>query len=162
MPLPPLEPAQAERWMREALAVAREALLHDEVPVGCLIFDADGKELARSFDCRQGDADPLAHAEWLALRQAGERQGDWRLDGMTLVVTLEPCPMCAGAILLARIPMVVFGAADAKAGAVRTLYQLLEDPRLNHRCLIVPGVLADACGRVLSEFFQQQRQLGKK
>jgi len=150
-----------DHFMQLALEEARAALEENEVPIGAVIVHEE-RVIARAHNQREQLRDPTAHAEMIAITQAAASLGSWRLEGCTLYATLEPCPMCAGAILLARIPMVVFGAADAKAGAVRTLYQLLEDPRLNHRCLIVPGVLADACGRVLSEFFQQQRQLGKK
>ena len=150
-----------DHFMQLALEEARAALEENEVPIGAVIVHEE-RVIARAHNQREQLRDPTAHAEMIAITQAAASLGSWRLEGCTLYVTLEPCPMCAGAILLARIPTVVFGAADAKAGAVRTLYQLLEDPRLNHRCLIVPGVLADSCGRVLSEFFQQQRQLGKK
>jgi tRNA(adenine34) deaminase len=150
-----------DHFMQLALEEARAALEENEVPIGAVIVHEE-RVIARAHNQREQLRDPTAHAEMIAITQAAASLGSWRLEGCTLYVTLEPCPMCAGAILLARIPTVVYGAADAKAGAVRTLYQLLEDPRLNHRCLIVPGVLADSCGRVLSEFFQQQRQLGKK
>ena len=106
--------------------------------------------------------DPTAHAEMIAITQAAGSRNSWRLDGCTLYVTLEPCPMCAGAILQARISTVVYGAADPKAGAVHTLYHLLDDQRLNHRCLITAGVLAEPCGQILTRFFQNQRKLGKK
>ncbi len=150
-----------DHFMQLALEEARAALEENEVPIGAVIVHEE-RVIARAHNQREQLRDPTAHAEMIAITQAAASLGSWRLEGCTLYATLEPCPMCAGAILLARIPTVVYGAADAKAGAVRTLYQLLEDPRLNHRCLIVPGVLADSCGRVLSEFFQQQRQLGKK
>jgi tRNA(adenine34) deaminase len=106
--------------------------------------------------------DPTAHAEMIAITQAAEFLGDWRLEGCTLYVTLEPCIMCCGAILQARIPVVVYGATDPKAGAAGTLYHLLSDQRLNHRCQVVPGVLAEPCGEILSRFFQEQRRMGKK
>jgi tRNA(adenine34) deaminase len=150
-----------DHFMQLALEEARAALEENEVPIGAVIVHEE-RVIARAHNQREQLRDPTAHAEMIAITQAAASLGSWRLEGCTLYATLEPCPMCAGAILLARIPTVVYGAADAKAGAVRTLYQLLEDPRLNHRCLIVPGVLADSCARVLSEFFQQQRQLGKK
>ena len=111
---------------------------------------------------RESLKDPTAHAEMIAITQAAAAIGDWRLENCTLYVTLEPCPMCCGAILQARIPLVVYGAADPKAGAVNSLFKLLSDNRLNHRCQIVPGVLADECGRILTEVFQTQRRLGKK
>ena len=147
--------------MRLALEEAEAALREAEVPVGAVIVD-EGRVIGRAHNQRQQLHDPTAHAEMIAITQAAEARGSWCLDGCTLYVTLEPCPMCAGAILQARIPTVVYGAADPKAGAVRTLYQLLDDPRLNHRCLIVSGVLADLCGEILTRFFQQQRRAGKK
>jgi len=158
MPLPPLDPAQAERWMRQALEVARGALLHEEVPVGCLIFDAAGREKARACDRRQSGADPLAHAEWLALRQAGATQGDWRLDGMTLVVTLEPCPMCAGAILMARVGRVIFGAGSEKWGAAGSRADWLGSAAFPHKPQVIGGVLAGECGVLLTDYFQRQRR----
>ena len=159
MPLPPLDPAQAELWMRQAIAVAREAMSHDEVPVGCLVFDAAGTEMARAGDSRQGDADPLAHAEWMALRQAGARQGDWRLDGMTLVVTLEPCPMCAGAILMSRIGRIIYGAPSAKWGAAGTRADWLGSGVFPHKPEVISGILSEECGALLSEYFQKRRRL---
>jgi tRNA(adenine34) deaminase len=156
-PLPPLDPTQAEHWMRQAIEVARGALLHDEVPVGCLVYDAEGTEVARACDHRQASADPLAHAEWLALRQAGATQGDWRLDGMTLVVTLEPCPMCAGAILMARVGRVIFGASSAKWGAAGSRADWLGSGVFPHKPQVIGGVLAEECGALLSEYFQRRR-----
>ena len=136
-------------------------LAENEVPVGAVIVH-EGRIIAAAHNQREQLRDPTAHAEMIAITQAAALRGSWRLDGCTLYVTLEPCPMCAGAIVQARIPTVVYGAADPKAGAVQTLYRLLDDPRLNHRAQIVSGVLAEACGQVLTRFFQQQRQLGKK
>ena len=150
-----------EHYMKLALEEAEAALSEAEAPVGVVIV-ADGRVIGRAHNQREQLRDPTAHAEMIAITQAAEARGSWRLDGCTLYVTLEPCPMCAGAILQARIPTVVYGAADPKAGAVHTLYRLLDDPRLNHRCLIVSGVLAEPCGRILTRFFQQQRRLGKK
>ena len=147
--------------MRMALAEAEAAFAEDEVPIGAIITWQD-QVLASAHNQRETLRDPTAHAEMIAITQAAESLGSWRLEGCTLYVTLEPCPMCAGAILQARIPTVVYGAADPKAGAVRTLYQLLADPRLNHRSEVVPGVLAEPCGAILTRFFQQQRALGKK
>jgi tRNA(adenine34) deaminase len=147
--------------MQLALEEAEQAMREDEVPIGAVIVH-DGRVIARAHNQREQLHDPTAHAEMIAITQAAEALGSWRLEGCTLYVTLEPCPMCAGAILQARIPAVVYGALDPKAGAVQTLYQLLDDPRLNHRCLIVSGVLAEPCGRILTRFFQQQRRLGKK
>ena len=147
--------------MMEAIRQAQAAAAEDEVPVGAVIF-RDGKILAQAHNGREQLRDPTAHAEMLAITQAASSLADWRLEGCTLYVTLEPCPMCAGAIVLARIPRVVFGATDPKAGAVRSLYRLLDDPRLNHRCEIVEGVMAQECGALLTEFFAAKRALGKK
>ncbi|MBN1590147.1 MAG: nucleoside deaminase [Pirellulales bacterium] len=147
--------------MRLAIEEAEAAMAEDEVPVGAVIVH-EGKVVARAHNQRELLRDPTAHAEMIAITQAAESRQSWRLDECVLYVTLEPCPMCAGAILQARLPVVVYGATDPKAGAVRTLFRLLDDPRLNHRCLIVSGVLADECGEMLSRFFQHQRSLGKK
>lgn len=147
--------------MRLALAEAELACQEDEVPVGAVIVQGD-RVVASAHNQREQLRDPTAHAEMIAITQAAQALNSWRLDGCTLYVTLEPCPMCAGAILQARIATVVYGAADPKAGAVHTLYRMLEDPRLNHRSLAVSGVLAEECGQILSRFFQRQRQLGKK
>jgi tRNA(adenine34) deaminase len=150
-----------DHFMRIALEEAELALREDEVPVGAVIVH-EGRVIARAHNQREQLHDPTAHAEMVAITQAAESRQSWRLDGCTLYVTLEPCPMCAGAILQARIPTLVYGAADPKAGAVDTLFRLLDDPRLNHRVESVAGVLASPCGEVLSRFFQQQRRLGKK
>jgi tRNA(adenine34) deaminase len=157
--IPPL--ASHEPFMQLALAEAAQALRENEVPIGAVIV-CGGRVIASAHNQREQLHDPTAHAEMIAITQAAEARQSWRLDGCTLYVTLEPCPMCAGAILQARLPVVVYGAADSKAGAVDTLYHLLGDSRLNHRTEIVAGVLAEACGRILSEFFQAQRRLGKK
>ena len=150
-----------EQFMRRALQEAEQALLEDEVPVGAVIV-RQGRVIASAHNQRVQLRDPTAHAEMIAITQAAATIGDWRLEDCTLYVTLEPCVMCAGGIVQARIPVVVYGAADPKAGAVASLYQLLNDPRLNHRAQVIPQVLADACGAVLSRFFQAKRQLGKK
>jgi tRNA(adenine34) deaminase len=150
-----------EQYMRLALEEARQALAENEVPIGAVIVHA-GRVIASAHNQRMQLADPTAHAEMLAITQAAVALGDWRLEGTTLYVTLEPCPMCAGAILQARIPRVVYGADDPKAGAVRSLFQLLADSRLNHRAEVTAGVLAGPCGEILTRFFQQQRALGKK
>ena len=144
-----------------ALAQARAAETLGDVPIGAVVLK-DGEVIARAHNRRIIDADPTAHAEMLAIRAAARALGDWRLGGCTLVVTLEPCCMCAGAIVLARIDRVVYGASDPKAGAVRTLYTLCDDDRLNHRVEIVSGVGAEACSRLLTDFFGAQRALGKK
>ena len=152
-------------FMKAALEEAEQAFEEDEVPVGAVIMheaEHEGRIIARARNQRELLQDPTAHAEMVAITQAASTLGSWRLENCTLYVTLEPCPMCAGAILQARIPRVVYGATDPKAGAVQSLYQLLNDSRLNHRCEIVPGVLADECGAILTRFFQKQRGLGKK
>ena len=150
-----------EAFMQLALDEARQALEEDEVPIGAVIVH-QGRVVARAHNQREQLCDPTAHAEIIAITQAAASLGSWRLDGCALYVTLEPCPMCAGAILQARIPTVVYGTPDPKAGAVRSLYRLLEDNRLNHRCQVAEGVLARPCGEILSQFFQQQRRFGKK
>lgn len=150
-----------ETYMKMALQEAELAFEEDEVPIGAVIVRGQ-RIIGRAHNQREQLHDPTAHAEMIAITQAAESLRSWRLDDCTLYVTLEPCPMCAGAIVQARIPTVVYGAADPKAGAVQSLYRLLEDPRLNHRCLVVPSVLAEPCGQILSRFFQKQRQLGKK
>ncbi len=142
---------------REALAAAVE----DEVPIGAVIVHA-GRVIASAHNQREQLHDPTAHAEMIAITQAAGELGDWRLEGCTLYVTLEPCPMCAGAIVLARVPRVVYGAADPKAGAAQSLYQLLSDARLNHRAEVTAGVLADECGAILSRFFEQKRREARK
>jgi tRNA(adenine34) deaminase len=147
--------------MRIALAEAEAALAESEVPVGAVIVQHD-RVIASAHNQREQLRDPTAHAEMIAITQAAGALNSWRLEDCTLYVTLEPCPMCAGAILQARIPVVVYGAPDPKGGAVHTLYQLLSDPRLNHRPQIVPGVLEEQGGQILTRFFQSQRALGKK
>ncbi len=147
--------------MRMALAEAEAALAENEVPVGAVITHQE-RVIAAAHNQREQLRDPTAHAEMIAITQAAESLASWRLEGCSLYVTLEPCPMCAGAILQARIPMVVYGAIDPKAGAVQSLYQLLGDRRLNHTCEVVGGVLAPPCGEILTRFFQAQRRMGKK
>lgn len=154
-------PSVHEHFMKLALQEAEQAAVEDEVPVGAVIVHED-RVIASAHNQRETLHDPTAHAEMIAITQAAEALRSWRLDGATLYVTLEPCPMCAGAILQARIPTVVYGAADPKAGAVHTLYRLLDDERLNYRCLAVSGVLAGPCGEILTRFFQKQREMGKK
>jgi len=150
-----------EVQMRRALRLAQHAASEDEVPVGAIILCGE-RTIAEAYNQREQLHDPTAHAEMVAITQAAESLGSWRLENCTLYVTLEPCPMCAGAILQARIPRVVYGATDPKAGAVDSLFQLLTDTRLNHRVDVSSGVLAAECGGILSEFFQAQRRLGKK
>lgn len=146
-----------ERYMRLALQQATAAAEADEAPVGAVIVAA-GRVLAAARNEREALRDPTAHAEMIAITQAASALESWRLENCTLYVTLEPCPMCAGAIVMARIPRVVFGALDPKGGAVRSLYRLLEDERLNHRVEVVEGVLSEPCGQVLSEFFRGKRR----
>ena len=148
-------------WMRLALAQARAAFEKDEVPVGAVVVHQD-KVIAEAYNQREMLNDPTAHAEMIAITQAAEALGDWRLADCTLYVTLEPCPMCAGAIVQARLPTVIFGAADPKAGGCQSLYRIPNDERLNHRSIVIGGVLEHECGTILSEFFQMQRDLGKK
>jgi tRNA(adenine34) deaminase len=150
-----------EFFMRRALAQAALAMAREEVPVGAVITH-QGRVIGESYNQRECLRDPTAHAEMIAITQAAESLGSWRLLDCTLYVTLEPCPMCAGAILQARLPQLVYGATDGKAGAVDSLYQLLRDSRLNHHTESVPHVLATECGQLLTEFFRQQRKLGKK
>ena len=148
-------------WMGAAMEQAAAAEAAGDVPIGAVVVRG-GQLIAAAHNRRIVDADPTAHAEMLAIRAAAAALGDWRLTGCTLVVTLEPCCMCAGAIVLARLDRLVYGAADPKAGAVETLYQLCTDERLNHRVEVVSGVRAEECGAVLTEFFRRQRRLGKK
>jgi tRNA(adenine34) deaminase len=155
--------ADAEHWMRLALAEAEVARSLGEAPIGCLIVhDPSGAIVGRGYNRREFDRDPTAHAEIVALRAAGQAVKHWRLLDCTLYVTLEPCPMCAGAIVNARVPRLVYGCTDPKAGAVRTLFQICDDPRLNHRVEVSGGVLAEECAQMLREFFRAQRALGKK
>lgn len=157
----PWMPIGDEYWMRQALTLAQQAALEDEVPVGAVIVHR-GRVIASAYNQREQLADPTAHAEMIAITQAAAQLKSWRLLDCELYVTLEPCPMCAGAILQARIPRVIYGAVDPKAGAVESLYRMLGDQRLNHRCEVVSGVLAGPCSRVLTEFFENKRRLGKK
>ena len=142
--------------MERAIVLARRAAAIGEVPVGAVVYR--GKELlAEAANNRESSADPTGHAEVVALRKAGERIGAWRLEECSIAVTLEPCPMCAGAIVNARMGRLIYGATDPKAGACDTLYELTRDKRLNHRLETVGGVLANRCGRLLSEFFKRRR-----
>ena len=149
--------ATAERWMRTALAEAEAATTHDDVPVGAVLVAPDGTELARGRNRREQRHDPTAHAELEALRTAAARLGTWRLDGCTLVVTLEPCAMCAGALVQARVARLVFAADDPKAGAVTSLFDLVRDPRLPHRVEVHRGVLAEDSTALLRSFFTSRR-----
>ena len=143
--------------MRTALDAARQAPAHADVPIGAVVLDRHGDVLAGDHNRREVDADPTAHAEVLALRSAARARGGWRLERCTLVVTVEPCAMCAGASVLARVERVVFGAYDEKAGAVGSLWDLVRDRRLNHRPEVVGGVLEQECGALLRAFFDTHR-----
>jgi tRNA(adenine34) deaminase len=149
-----------ESMMARALELAREARNLGEVPVGAVVV-RDGRILAQAHNLRETLHDPTAHAERLALTWAGRSLGSWRLEGCVLYVTLEPCAMCAGAIVQSRIARLVYGAADPKAGACASLYRLVSDPRLNHQVPITAGVMARECGEVLKEFFQDRRSFRK-
>jgi len=149
-------------WMEVALGEADRAALHADVPIGCVVVDRDDVELARDHNRREERGDPLAHAEALALQGAARVRGHWRLDGTTVYVTLEPCPMCAGALVNARVSRVVFGAADPKAGALRSLFSIGQDPRLNHRFEVTGGVLERDSARRLADFFSKLRAQGQK
>lgn len=148
-------------WMHAALDMARQAFEEGEVPIGAVIVHND-RIIGAAGNQREQLKDPTAHAEIIAITQAAESLGSWRLLDCTLYATLEPCPMCAGAIVQARIPTVVYGTTDEKAGACHTLYQITSDPRLNHRATVIGGVLREECREILREFFAIQRSLGKK
>ncbi|TMK76892.1 MAG: nucleoside deaminase [Actinobacteria bacterium] len=143
-------------FMSFALEEAHAALEHDDVPIGCVIARGD-EVLAHAHNARERDGDPTAHAEILALRAASKAVGSWRLDACTVYVTLEPCVMCAGAIVLARAERLVYGATDPKAGAIRSLYNIADDPRLNHRVSVTPGVLEREAGDLLRAYFSAKR-----
>ncbi|MDP9398750.1 MAG: tRNA adenosine(34) deaminase TadA [Actinomycetota bacterium] len=145
--------------MRLALAEAGRAHGTGDVPVGAVVLDAAGVLLGRGWNAREADGDPTAHAELIAIRAAARTAGAWRLSGCTIIVTLEPCTMCAGAIVLARLARLVFGAYDAKAGAVGSLWDVVRDRRLNSRPEVVGGVLAGDCGEMLSAFFRARREV---
>ena len=143
--------------MRVALGEARRALDSADVPIGAVVLDAAGEVIGRGHNVRERDGDPTGHAELVAVREAAAAIGEWRLAGCTLVVTLEPCTMCAGAIVLSRLDRLVFVAFDPKAGAVGSLWDVVRDRRLNHRPEVVPGVLRDECSALLDDFFAHQR-----
>ena len=143
--------------MREALLEAQRAADVGEVPVGAIVVSSEGEILSRAHNSPVGMSDPTAHAEIIALREAARRIENYRLTGCGLVVTIEPCPMCAGAALAARVAKIIYGAPDPKAGAVTTLYNIASDPRLNHRAEVVGGVLADECAELLRDFFRKRR-----
>ena len=148
---------QYEAWMREAIADARLALSSGDVPVSAFVVDSEGNRIGAGRNERELHKDPTAHAEVLAIRAAAASLDDWHLLGTTLVVTLEPCAMCAGAIINSRIPRVVFGAWDEKAGAAGSVYDLLRDRRLNHSVEVVAGIEAAACAQLLLDFFAERR-----
>ncbi|MDQ2695096.1 MAG: tRNA adenosine(34) deaminase TadA [Pseudomonadota bacterium] len=145
-----------DHWMGRALALARQAGAQGEVPVGAVLV-ADGEAIGEAGNRPIADHDPTAHAEILALRAAARRRGNYRLPGSTLYVTLEPCPMCAGAIVHARVGRLVYGAPDPRSGAAGTVFNLLQSPALNHRAGVQGGVLADACAQLLRDFFRHRR-----
>jgi len=147
-----------ETFMAEALAEARRAAAEGEVPIGAVVV-ADGRIVGRGRTARERLSDPTAHAEILALQETARALGRWRLAGATMYATLEPCPMCAGALVNARIDRLVYGVADPKAGAVDTLFDLVRDARLNHRLRVDSGVLATECGEILRQFFQERRKV---
>lgn len=144
------------KYMAAALLEARSALDHDDVPIGAVAVRG-GEVIASAHNERESRSDPTAHAEILVLQRAAEKVGTWRLDGVTIYVTIEPCPMCAGALVHARVPRLVYGAADEKWGAAYTLYNIVQDPRLNHECEVTTGVLAEDCAELIQEFFRNKR-----
>jgi tRNA(adenine34) deaminase len=146
-----------DAWMGQALDAARDTADSDDVPVGAVVLDGAGAVVASAANRREADGDPTAHAEVLALRAAANAVGSWRLDGCTLVVTLEPCLMCAGALVLARVERLVFGAWDPKAGAVGSVWDVVRDRAVNHRVEVVAGVRAEECGALLMSFFEAKR-----
>ncbi len=148
--------------MLEALGEADRAASLGEVPVGCVLVDAGGARVATGHNLRETEQDPTAHAELVAIREGARVKRSWRLEGCTLYVTLEPCAMCAGALVHARVARVVWGCDDPKGGACRTLFTIGQDPRLNHRFVMTPGVLADDCADRLKRFFAALRAQGKK
>jgi tRNA(adenine34) deaminase len=156
------DPKVHEDWMRVALAEADAAAAMGEVPVGCVLVGPDGMELSRAHNLRESAQDPTAHAEMIAIRAAAAKLGTFRLEQVTAYVTLEPCPMCAGALVHARVAEVVYGCDDPKGGAVRTLYTIGVDGKLNHTFVATPGVLAAECAGRLRSFFAALRAQGKK
>ena len=147
-------------YMQEALEEAKKAAALGEVPIGAVIVYKD-EIIARAHNLRETTQNALTHAESMAIQEACSKIGSWRLEETTLYVTLEPCPMCAGAILQSRVPRVVYGARDIKAGCVDSLYRLLNDPRFNHECTVTEGVMAEECGKILTDFFKALRDRKK-
>lgn len=157
--LNPLQPHDI--WMKRALDQAVIAYDHGEVPVGAIVVHGQ-RIIAEAYNQRETLNDPTAHAEMIAITQAAENLGSWRLLDCTLYVTLEPCPMCAGAIVQSRIPCVIYGATDPKGGACDTLFNITSDIRLNHQATVLGGVMKEDCGAILTQFFREQRAMGKK
>jgi tRNA(adenine34) deaminase len=157
----PRHPFHVEH-MEQALAEAEIAAAEGEVPVGAVIVSFEHGVIGRAHNQREQLVDPTAHAEMIALTQAAGALRSWRLENCALYVTLEPCPMCAGAVVQARLPLVVYGCTDPKAGACETLFRIVSDPRLNHRARVLGGVLADRCAAVLTDFFEARRREGRK
>ncbi len=158
----PTAVSDADRaMMARAIVLGERAASLGEVPIGAVVYDTASREvLGEGFNTRETERDPCGHAELIAIRAACARIGDWRLNRCSLAVTLEPCPMCAGTIVNARVGRVLYGADDPKAGAVRSLFTLLEDDRLNHRCVVIPGVERETCSAMLSGFFRELRRRG--
>ena len=146
-----------EELMRQALDIARSALASNDVPVGALVLNSNGEVISTGANQREIDNDPSAHAEVVAMREAGKKLNNWRLDGCTVVVTLEPCAMCAGAIAQSRVKTLIFGAWDEKAGAVGSIWDVLRDPRSPHRTEVISGILEKECADILAQFFKTKR-----
>lgn len=155
-------PNYDKKYMAQAIQLADIASENGDVPVGALVVDEKGIVIGEGYNRREMDGDPVAHAEIVALKAAAKARGNWRLDGCRLYVTLEPCSMCAGAIVNSRISELIYGAEDLKAGAIRSLYAICEDPRLNHRVSVRRGVLAEQCASILTEFFESKRKAQPK
>lgn len=150
-----------EKYMKEAIRQAKKAYQREETPIGCVIV-CEGRIIARGYNKRNWKKNTLAHAEIIAINKASRIIGDWRLENCTMYVTLEPCPMCAGAIVQARIPRVVVGSMNPKAGCAGSVINLLQTPRFNHQAELITGVLADECSRLMTGFFKELRQKRKK
>ena len=149
--------ASNEELMNQALLVAKKALASNDVPIGAIVIDENGKLIGSGFNRREIDSDPSGHAEIVAMREAGKNLNNWRLDGCTVVVTLEPCAMCAGAIAQSRVKTLIFGAWDEKAGAVGSVWDVLRDPRSPHRTEVISGISEQECVKLLADFFKEQR-----
>jgi len=161
-PSPPQDVTAIDMAMMErAIELANQAAAMDEVPVGAVVYKGS-KIIAEGYNLRESSSDPVAHAELLAISRAGRARGEWRLSDCSLAVTLEPCPMCAGAMVNARVGRVIYGASDPKAGACHSLYHITNDDRLNHDVTVIPGVLAERCGQLLKDFFRMKREKKKQ